>query len=150
MKKTLDRKENILPHLQDETPISLNITVDTNGGVQTKIEILKKRYFSKKKMKLFQAPLRTTYSVLITMNIKDYVVSSKPDGVFSALYIEDTGRCVFNILGYLNVVDIFSLGQVHRIFTDNCLNYMKMKPIEWKRLYTEIENNECDDITYWT
>jgi hypothetical protein len=43
MKKTLDRKENILPHLQDETPISLNITVDTNGGVQTKIEILKKK-----------------------------------------------------------------------------------------------------------
>lgn len=95
MKKTLDRKENILPHLQDETPISLNITVDTNGGFQTKIEILKKRYFSKKKMKLFQAPLRTTYSVLITMNIKDYVVSSKPDGVFSALYINDTGRCIF-------------------------------------------------------
>lgn len=40
MKKTLDRKENILPHLQDETPISLNITVDTNGGVQTKLDII--------------------------------------------------------------------------------------------------------------
>jgi hypothetical protein len=71
--------------------------------------------------------------------------------VFSLLYILTIPVDVFfNILGYLNVVDIFSLGQVHRIFTDNCLNYMKMKPIEWKRLYTEIENNECDDITYWT
>ena len=172
------------------------------------------------------------------MNIKDYVVSSKPDGVFSALYIDDTctgyyliyfsdtnhkkkfrkwyynmydreyvihkshasylfgdvlyGRTIFmkkykehygkyyipcdNLLlelfvnkdpfyqnrrGTLSIMRF----QDDKTYPDNIndvndiLNIMYnpirldellcKKSIEWKRLYTEIENNECDDITHW-
>ena len=42
-------------------------------------------------MRLFQEPLRPTPSTLVKMNMKDYVVSAKPDGIFTALYIDNIG-----------------------------------------------------------
>jgi hypothetical protein len=45
----------------------------------------------------------------------------------------------FDILEFLPVIDIFSFETTHRIFTDKCLNHMKLKPIEWGRLYSGLK-----------
>ena len=82
-------KYQLLPHLndgidfkkpEDDNPFSCLDTID-----------MESKYLNRKKMKLFTSPLRTTTDVLIKMNIKDYVISSKPDGIFSALYIDSKG-----------------------------------------------------------
>jgi hypothetical protein len=56
----------------------------------------------------------------------------------------------FHIIEFLPVIDIFSFGMSHRIFTDKCLNHMKLKPIEWGRLYSELIFHQCDEINEWT
>lgn len=81
----------ILPHQKEDNFVELNISVNDSSKVSIDIKVLEKKYLEKKKMKLFNAPLRTTPSVLVNMNLKDYVVSSKPDGIFSALYVDSCG-----------------------------------------------------------
>jgi len=81
----------LLPHQREDSVIELNISINDDSKININIEVLENKYLEKKKMKLFNAPLRTTPSVLVNMNIKDYVVSSKPDGIFSALYIDSGG-----------------------------------------------------------
>jgi len=81
----------ILPHNKKESDVNFDMTIDDNGYVTVSINISEKIYLSRQKMKLFHAPLHTTPSVLVDMNIKDYVVSAKLDGIFSALYIDNSG-----------------------------------------------------------
>jgi hypothetical protein len=80
-----------LPHKKDQYNISLNIIFDDNGNIKLNIDYIEHKYFDTKTMKLFKQPLRFTPDVLSSVNIKDYVVSSKPDGIFTALYIDENG-----------------------------------------------------------
>ena len=78
------------------------------------------------------------------------IFENKYSKLFSSPFLIMCNDLFFNILGYLPVVDIFSVGQTHRLFTDKCLTHMKMDKMVWGRLYREICENECEKITYWT
>ena len=81
-----------LPYLYRNNDVNLNIAVDDDGNTELNIEILNEKYIDSVKMKLFTAPLHPTPNVLLNINIKDYVVSAKPDGIFTALCIDEIGN----------------------------------------------------------
>lgn len=91
LQSTTDVINYCLPHKKDKCNISLNITFDDTGNLKLTIDYIEDRYLDTKIMKLFKPPLRFTTNVLSSTNIKDYVVSSKPDGIFTALYIDGNG-----------------------------------------------------------
>ena len=93
-------------------------------------------------IKRYDNDLSSLYSYAIFKYVSYY---EKP-----SMFLSLCNDVFFKMLGFLDVIDIFSLGQVHRIFTDKCFIYMKIKPLEWKRFYKETKENECEDISYWT
>ena len=80
-----------LPHKKDNYNISLNIIIDDNGNIKVNIYMVEHKYLDTKTMKLFKQPLLFTPNVLSSINIKDYFVSLKPDGIFTSLYIDENG-----------------------------------------------------------
>ena len=100
-------KYPILPHLNNG--IDFKKPVGDNPFACLQIIDIEPRYIDKNKMKLFKPPLRTTNCVLVKMNTKDYVVSSKPDGIFTALYIDGKGNGYYL---YPKTRRLFKIGQM--------------------------------------
>jgi len=83
------------PHVAEKVgdPLSLRVHVNDEGKIQIQIDFAEVKELERKYRRLFQAPSHPFTKNLYGFSVKEMMVSAKPDGERSGIYVDSEGIC---------------------------------------------------------